>query len=141
MPTSGISQITAVDFEYAKIMRSTIKLLGTAMTSTREDGSKALAVFVSPTIVPLSNPLATAKGPGNMVLINSANMGATTLAGPGAGRYPTANSVLNDIVRLSQNRVSPPFPLEADASLAIDNNFKSKFYVRIRCKDELGIIR
>lgn len=141
VPTTGISKITAVDFAYAKIMRSTIKLLGTAIATTNEDGTRALSVFVSPTIVPLSNPLATAKGPGNMVLINSTNMGATTLAGPGAGRYPTANSVLNDIVRLSQNRVSPPFPLEADASLVIDNNYKSKFYVRIRCKDELGIIR
>ncbi len=68
-------------------------------------------------------------------------MGASTLAGPGAGRYPTANSVLNDIVRLAQNRTSAPFPLKDNGSLTMDNNYKSKFYVRIKCADELGIVR
>lgn len=67
VPTTGISKITAVDFEYAKILRSTIKLLGTAVVATKDDGTRALSVFVSPTMVPLSSPLAAAKGPGNMV--------------------------------------------------------------------------
>ena len=91
-----------------------------------KDGS--LAVFVSPTIVPLSSPLSSAKGPvyshtyvhtyendnvltcgyagsgimqGNMVLLNSANLTSSTFAGPGAGRFPTANSVMNDLIRIS----------------------------------------
>jgi hypothetical protein len=68
-------------------------------------------------------------------------MGSTILAGPGAGRYPTANSVMNDIVRLAKNRASEPFPLEDDASLVIDYNYTSKFYIRIKCNDEIGIIR
>ena len=74
VPTAGISKITAVDFEYAKILRCTIKLLGTAMASasdTTSEGSDAavskLSVFVSPAMVPLSSPLASAKGAGNMV--------------------------------------------------------------------------
>jgi homoserine dehydrogenase len=77
--TLGISKITSVDFEYARIMKSTIKLLGTA--SKNVDGT--LAVFVSPMIVPFTSPLATAKGPGNMVVIQSTNMNVTTYAGPG----------------------------------------------------------
>ena len=97
IPTTGISKIGKVDFEYARSLKSTIKLLGTA--SSNADGS--LAVFVSPTIVPLSSPLSSAKGPGNMVLINSDNLTCSTFAGPGAGRFPTANSVLNDLIRLS----------------------------------------
>lgn len=32
----------------------------------------------------------------------SDNMNLSTFAGPGAGRFPTANSVLNDIIRLAQ---------------------------------------
>ena len=81
VPTTGISKVSAVDFEYAKILRSTIKLVGTAILSSGSDGSgsnggsggkavpisQALAVFVSPTMVPLTSPLASAKGPGNMV--------------------------------------------------------------------------
>lgn len=66
VPTAGISKITAVDFEYAKILRCTIKLLGTAM-STPADGVSKLSVFVSPAMVPLTSPLASAKGAGNMV--------------------------------------------------------------------------
>ena len=58
-----------------------MKLLGTAALS----GGK-LSVYVSPVIVPLSSPLASAKGPGNMFVVNSANMVQSTFAGPGAGR-------------------------------------------------------
>jgi homoserine dehydrogenase len=135
VPTKGISSITDVDFEYAKIMKSTIKLLGCAQTNP--DGS--LAVFVSPMMVPLTSTLASAKGPGNMVAVSSENMGASTFAGPGAGRYPTANSVLNDMIRLSMGTASKPFPLEAE--VAIKNDYETTFYVRISCSDALGIVR
>ena len=64
----GISSLTSVDFEYAKMMRSTIKLLGTAMLS--DDGGK-LSVFVSPVLVPLKHPIASARGPGNIVSVDS----------------------------------------------------------------------
>lgn len=68
-------------------------------------------------------------------------MGSSTLAGPGAGRFPTANSVLNDLVRLAQGRAVAPFPLDGETAFDIDNNYESKFYIRIKCSDELGIIR
>eukprot|EP01037_Dinobryon_pediforme_P017843 gene17843-18071_t len=125
IPTTGISKIGKVDFEYARSLKSTIKLLGTA--SSNADGS--LAVFVSPTIVPLSSPLSSAKGPGNMVLINSDNLTCSTFAGPGAGRFPTANSVLNDLIRLSLSQT------------ALDNDYLARFYIRIKCSDGLGIVR
>lgn len=64
----GISSLTSVDFEYAKMMRSTIKLLGTAMLSP--DGEK-LSVFVSPVLVPLRHPIASARGAGNIVSVDS----------------------------------------------------------------------
>lgn len=134
IPTSGISQLGAVDFEYARLLKSTIKLLGTAALS-----NGALAVYVSPVIVPLSSPLASAKGPGNMVLINSTNMSTSTFAGPGAGRFPTANSVVNDLVRLAQGKTVAPFPLNSD--LPVNNDYSARFYVRITCSDGLGIIR
>lgn len=68
VPCQGISTLTKVDFEYAKMMRSTIKLLGTAMLSP--DGEK-LSVFVSPVLVPLSHPIASTRGPGNIVSVDS----------------------------------------------------------------------
>lgn len=135
VPTTGISKVTAVDFEYAKTLKSTIKLIGTA--SLNSDGS--LAVFVSPMMVPVNSPLASAKGPGNMVVVSSENMGESTFAGPGAGRFPTANSVVNDLIRLSQGKDFPPFPLASD--IPLKNDYTAEFYMRIKCSDGIGIIR
>ena len=67
-----------MDFEYARLLKSTIKLLGTAVL---DPTGHHLSVYVSPVIVPLSSPLASAKGPGNMVVINSVNMNTSTFAG------------------------------------------------------------
>lgn len=75
-----------------------------------------------------------------MVVLSSANMPSATFAGPGAGRWPTANSVLNDLVRLSLDKTASPFPLSSEA-IKVDNNFSARFYVRITCSDGLGIIR
>eukprot|EP01040_Poterioochromonas_malhamensis_P004301 gene4301-4608_t len=136
IPTSGISKISKVDFEYAKILKSTIKLLGTA---TINPETKSLAVYVSATVVSLQNPLSSAKGPGNMVLINSDNMPSSTYSGPGAGRYPTANSVVNDLVRIAQDRTLSPFPLQN--VIELNNDYIANFYIRIKCSDGLGIIR
>lgn len=75
------------------------------------------------------------------VLVHSKNMGASTFAGPGAGRFPTANSVMNDLLRLSQDKAPPsPFPLN-DEALVLNNDYLACFYVRIKCSDSLGIIR
>ncbi|CBJ26029.1 Homoserine dehydrogenase [Ectocarpus siliculosus] len=132
----GISSLTSVDFEYAKMMKSTIKLLGTAMRSP--DGEK-LSVFVSPVLVPLSHPIASARGAGNIVSVDSKNMGTASFSGPGAGRYPTANSVVNDIVRLGTGKVGSPFPFDKEWEL--ESDFTSAFYLRITCSDDLGIIQ
>merc|ERR1711871_779153 len=63
-----------------------------------------------------------------------------TFAGPGAGRYPTANSVVSDILRLCTKQECRPYPLEYP-EIAINNDYSAKFYVRIKCSDGLGIIR
>jgi hypothetical protein len=137
VPCSGISRLSVVDFEYARILKSTIKLLGTA--GKNSDGT--VSVYVSPAMVPLSSPLAAAKGPGNTVLLQSENLGlATSFAGPGAGRYPTANSIVSDILRIAQDTIHAPFPLEV-VDIVLNNDYQAKFYIRIKCCDGLGIIR
>jgi len=53
---TGVSSLAPVDFEYAKEkLRSTIKLLGTAVLSA--DGA-TLSVFVSPVLVSRDRPVA-----------------------------------------------------------------------------------
>ena len=40
------------------------------------------------------------------------NLVSSAYIGPGAGRYPTANSVVNDLVRLARGLTGPPFPVD-----------------------------
>lgn len=52
---------------------ATIKLVGSASKVQSESGAR-LSVYVSPTIVPLGTALASARGPGNVVVVGSKNL-------------------------------------------------------------------
>ena len=141
IPCMGITNISVVDFEYAKSMGCTIKLVGTACRQSEfgeHDG--ALSVYVSPKLVPNGHLLASATGCGNAVAIDSANLGTTSYTGPGAGRYPTANSIVSDVMRVADNTChDQPFPLSSN--IEINNDYVSAFYIRISFQDGLGIVR
>lgn len=142
---------SSVDFEYAKLMGDccTIKLVATAKRLAnlgQYDGP--LSLNVMPSIVPKSHVLGSIGGGGgsntNAVCVTSQNMGTAVYAGPGTGRYPTANSIVADVVRVANGRACKrPFPLrcQATAGLGIDClSFTCPFYIRIPFQDELGII-
>lgn len=139
IPTAGISKIQAVDFEYAKLLGSTIKLLGTASLNP----DKTLSVYVAPHIVPLTHKagFASARGPTNAVAINAEQLGVLTLVGAGAGRYPTARSVVADVLRICKGATAAPFPAPVNTAVGLSNDYEASFYVRIAAKDQLGIIK
>jgi homoserine dehydrogenase len=140
VPCRGISTLEEVDFEYAKVLGCTIKLVGTAqrLHEAREwDGP--LCVYVSPVMIPTKHVLGGITSNGNAVAVTSSNMGTCSYLGPGAGRFPTANSIIADVCRLADGPVSPPFPLQSN--LELDYDFFSIFYIRIPFQDGLGIIK
>lgn len=57
-------------------------------------------------------------------------MDCSTFSGPGAGRYPTANSVLNDAVRIAQQSSVPPFPFN-ETCYQINSEYTAAFYLRL----------
>lgn len=135
----GITDLTKLDFEYAKMMGGTIKLVGVATTTS---GPDKIAAFVSPCYVPGDDALASVNGATNAIEIKSKNLMSTTYIGPGAGRYPTANSCVNDIVALAKGDMTPmPFNPAAAADKKFVNNYDSVFYIRLRYRDGLGITR
>jgi homoserine dehydrogenase len=81
------------------------------------------------------SPIAGARGAGNIVLVKSRNLDTTSYSGPGAGRFPTANSVVSDIVRIGRGMATQPFPYEKEWPLETD--FTGEFYTRITCKVSL----
>lgn len=133
----GITEVGATDFEYAALQGGTVKLLGVVKMDQQ---NKRLSAFVSPCFVPTSNTLASINGATNAVQIASTNLQNTVLVGQGAGRMPTANSCVSDILDIAQGTSCSPFPKQADPELKFVKSFTSSFYVRIRFRDQIGII-
>jgi len=140
IPCAGISQITSDDFSFAKEkLGATIKLIGTAalVASKDDDDSdeEKLSVYVTPAVVPWTHMLATIDGSGNCVSVTSRNMGTCSYTGPGAGRYPTANSIVADIYRAAEDSLPcTAFPVPrscAGRSFTLEKDYKSDFYIRI----------
>ncbi|CEM30017.1 unnamed protein product [Vitrella brassicaformis CCMP3155] len=145
----GISRIKAIDFTYAKMVGHTIKLLGVAEKRLADDGSGAQVVniFLSPCMVSLSNPIGRVNGVTNVVEVTSHNLGQSYYIGPGAGRYPTANSVVSDILDLTyriQNAadgaVAPPCFTTEKVATNYESDFKADFYLRFIVDDKVGVI-
>lgn len=132
----GITEVTKVDFEYAKMLGGTIKLIGCA----QKVGDNKIAAYVSPTYVTNDDSLASVNGATNAIEIESSNLVSSTYIGQGAGRYPTANSCINDIVALAKgDKTQLPFNQKGDAKFV--NDFDSVFFMRIGYRDALGITR
>lgn len=137
IPRKGISSIQPIDFAFAKVLggdNSTIKLLGVAKSQDEAGGDKQnlLQVYVAPHVVPGSHNFASVHTNGNAVRVTSRNMGPTMYTGPGAGRFPTANSVVADIYRLATNKaIDPPFPaIEGSDKWVVDTDYSGVFYLR-----------
>ena len=134
VPMIGISRITADDFSYAKLLNCSIKMLGVSKITN----NNSLCIYVSPAMIPLSSTISTISGAKNIVEITSDSMVKSSFIGEGAGRFPTANSVLSDILEIACNRASSQaFP--KNTTLTIDNDFSSCFYIRITVKDDFDI--
>jgi homoserine dehydrogenase len=133
----GITELSKLDFQYAKMMGGSIKLIGVAKAVS----PGKVAAFVSPAYVTSEDSLYAVNGATNAVEVISKNLQATTLIGQGAGRYPTANSCINDILALAKGDKTPlPFNPPA-TGVQFVNNYESNFYIRLKYRDALGITR
>mmetsp|Transcript_33958 Transcript_33958/g.101357 ORF Transcript_33958/g.101357 Transcript_33958/m.101357 type:complete len:481 (-) Transcript_33958:764-2206(-) len=136
IPCRGITDLTKVDFEYAKMLGGTIKLLG--VTEKTPEGK--VTAFVSPCYVTGDDSLSNVNGATNAVEIISSNLQSSTYIGQGAGRFPTANSCVNDIIALAKSD-STPRPFNPPQDLNVVNSYDSVFFLRLKYRDALGITR
>ena len=93
VPREGIDGLQLVDFEFARTLGYTPKLLAIA-----EDSAEGIAVRVHPTLVPLDHPLASVRGATNAVFVSGPSIGELLFTGPGAGGEPTATAILGDVI-------------------------------------------
>jgi len=133
----GITELTKIDFEYASMLGGTIKLLGVA----EKDDDGKVSAFVAPCYVTNDDPLSAVNGATNAVEVVSANLVSAIYIGQGAGRYPTANSCINDIVSLAKGDKTPlPFN-PSDPKATYTENYSSVFFLRLNYNDCVGITR
>ena len=132
----GITELTKIDFEYAATLGGTIKLLGVAEKNDAGD----VSAFVSPCYVTNDDPLSSVNGATNAIEVISNNLVSSIYIGQGAGRYPTANSCVNDIVALAKGDKTP-LPFNPASSTNFANNYESVFFLRLNYRDQVGITR
>ena len=136
----GIRGLDGRDVRYAAELGYKIKLLATV--AREESGVK---VFVAPTLVPKAHMLASVSGVFNAAMIRSDMADDTLYYGRGAGRRPTANTVVGDIADIARNlaagevrhknvipKTGEPMPLMAASDM------RNAFYIRLAVDDRPG---
>lgn len=131
----GISSISSVDIENIKKMNSTVKLIAEAKRV--ENGFTAI---VQPTIVNNNNYFANVNMAYNSIAFKGDNVGDLKFYGPGAGKLPTANAVLSDVLDILNNTYRKGNPLGKDALQNENKNIKGKYYLRVSdvAEDSIG---
>ncbi|MBP5528850.1 MAG: homoserine dehydrogenase [Lachnospiraceae bacterium] len=127
--TEGITNIDKADFEYAKKLNSSIKLLGLS----RIENGKCLCI-VAPFMVNEKHPLSMVRGVFNAIMVKGNMVGDTLFYGQGAGKLATASAIVADIVDCAVNKGKTIECLwkDEDALLADDSEKYFSYFVRVK---------
>ncbi len=137
----GISKITPSDIKFARDLGYVIKLL--AVAKQGDDGS--IQARVHPAFLPRKHPLAGVNDVYNAVFITGDAVGEIMHYGRGAGKLPTASSVVGDIIDIGRNIVHHSSGrigctcYEHKRILDI-SQLRAEFYIRMTVKDRPGVL-
>lgn len=119
----GIRHISARDIAYACKHGYVCKLIGSGVKS-----SSTVSGTVIPTFIPKQNIFATIPANFNAIESDSKTLGKMTYVGQGAGSYPTAHAVVQDLIDLVLHQDTE---VSTGVSVCVDNKSRvSSFYVR-----------
>ena len=137
----GIRNLSAIDVKYAADFGYRIKLLA----CVAKDGDE-VEVGVHPTLIPFSHMLANVNDAFNAAMVKGDMSDYTMYYGRGAGRQPTASTVVGDIGDIARNlahgetryeRGAPNYA-EGAIKLRAAGDIASKFYLRFMLADKPG---
>ncbi len=139
----GITKIRAEDMKAANDLGYKIKLLASAHMD--ENGNAD--VRVHPMLVSKKSTLAHIDYVTNAVSLSGHPVGSITLSGPGAGEFPTASSVVGDILAIAAELGKSEYILpmmrcrHSEAAKMIDiADTTNKYYISINAKNNKGVI-
>ena len=126
--TEGITKIAPVDFEYAKKLGLTIKLIG-----LEKETSEGRFAMVTPRLIGSESPLAGVKDVFNGILVHSNMLDYSMYYGRGAGKLPTASAVVGDVIAAAKNPGNHLTCVweEKACSLADYKKLAQKYFVRV----------
>jgi homoserine dehydrogenase len=176
----GIDNLDPMDIRFAHELGYTIKLLAEAWTGQgtgkrdrdpadpdersptdhrqpdpTDDPTPTVALHVAPVLLRHTDLLAQVRGAYNAILVHGDVVGETLYQGPGAGRGPTASSVVADLIDLAVGRAqrtfaaarlwSPParrgeLATRTVYTVAPAERVRSRFYLRLLVADKPGVL-
>jgi homoserine dehydrogenase len=138
----GIDTLDAVDIRFADELGYTIKLLAEAWTD-----ETSVALHVAPVLLRHTELLAQVRGAYNAILVHGDIVGETLYQGPGAGRGPTASSVVADLIDLAVGRAQRTFAAaqlwsKTSKGFTVEptERVRSRFYLRLLVADKPGVL-
>ena len=139
----GITKITPEDMKIANEMGYKIKLIAYAQIDEQDRAD----VRVHPMLVPKTKTLAHINYVSNAVSLSGHPVGDVTLSGPGAGEFPTASSVVGDILAIVSELGKTDYILPMmrcyhhDEAQVIDiSETQNKYYLSVTAKNSMGVI-
>lgn len=127
--TEGITSITAADVAYAEKLGYAIKLIGQSIPT-----NKGIYAAVFPAFIHKDAPLANINDVFNGIVIKGDDLGDVMFYGRGAGKLPTANAVVSDIIDAIKHKsvnIIIRWSDHKDENQTDGSEIKYKFYVRL----------
>ena len=139
----GITKIRKEDMQRANELGFKIKLIASATIDENNNAD----VRVHPMLVPKSHMLAHINYVTNAVAMSGHPIGNIVLSGPGAGEFPTASSVIGDILAIAREWKTTDYllPMMRCHHHSVANPVKiedtyNKYYLSITAPNAIGVI-
>ncbi len=139
----GITKIRTEDMIAANDLGYKIKLIASA----NMDENDNIDVRVHPMLVSKKSTLAHIDYVTNAVMLKGHPIGSITLSGPGAGEFPTASSVVGDILAIAAELGKSEYILpmmrckhNSSAKMIDISETVNKYYLSINAKNNKGVI-
>jgi len=137
----GIEMVREIDINFAKRLGFVVKLL----CVVREHENGMVELRAQPSFIPKSHILSSVNGVFNAVAVTGDASGEALFYGRGAGKGPTASSVVADIVEaargLRHNSGHRGFLPYKDTGKLMDiEDTETPYYVRFDVNDEPGVV-
>jgi len=135
----GIQDIEEIDIKMSESLGYRIQLLGIANLKNNKVMQR-----VHPTLVPLKSMLSKVNNELNTVIIDDEYTEKIMIVGKGAGKDPTAASVMTDILNISSEKKIKNFSYTTEKNKKpliqkIDHR-EGKFYIRMGVEDKPGVL-